>query len=240
MTARGDVWSRGYCGLHNPAYPHKSREECHPLCTFYIMIQRQYYWAYMPERYQYAIPLQCDEGHPDRQNFETLAQFKRDAVSLIENGAGLFLFSKNKGNGKTSWACKIANHYIGQVARGRMDMGIVVFISVPDFLRELRANFNAETFSGEVANKIDLIKTAELVIWDDVGTEIPTKWVRETLYQFINHRESNGLSQFYTSNLPLKTLATEEYLGDRIADRIRGQCLPIEFKGISQRGAGAW
>jgi DNA replication protein DnaC len=85
--------------------------------------------------------------------------------------------------------------------------------------------------------KRDLLEV-DLVIWDDIGTETPTPWVRLQLYIYISHREAEMMSQIFTSNVPLEVMEREQYLGERIVSRITGQCEIFEFKGRGRRGVG--
>jgi DNA replication protein DnaC len=80
-----------------------------------------------------------------------------------------------------------------------------------------------------------LIKQVDMVFFDDIGTESPTKWVREQLYIIINHRYAEGLCSIFTSNMSLAQIGHEEVLGDRIASRLDGSCDVIEFKGNDRR-----
>jgi DNA replication protein DnaC len=187
----------------------------------------------MPAKYQYDLPLECDDE--DRDAFLFLKDFKDNIEEHVEKGHGVFLSSHGKGNGKTSWACKIMSEYFRKVALTNNLRCRGLFINVPEFLDILRNNMDDP--SEDVAELQDEIRSADLVIWDDIGTEIPTKWVRQTLYKFINYRESNGKAQIYTSNIKISALSDEDYLGDRIVDRIYGQCEIIEFVGSSRRDA---
>jgi DNA replication protein DnaC len=109
----------------------------------------------------------------------------------------------------------------------------VFYINVPDFIQLLKDNMSnpSEHMQAMIYN----IRNADLVIWDDIGTETPTTWVRQTLYTYINHRYSNMLSQIFTSNIMPETLCDEQYMGERIVDRIAGCCDMHEFTGQSRR-----
>lgn len=218
-------WAEKYC----KGYPNK----CEEYCIGYVQLGNIYSLSNMPRRYQYDMPLFCDSE--DRDTFIALRDFQQNVVDHIAEGHGLFIHSPTKGNGKTSWACKIMNEYFKKVALNNNLRCRGLFINVPEFLDQLRDNMDEP--SEDMRDLQESIRTADLVIWDDIGTENPSKWVRQTLYKFVNHRESNSKSQIFTSNTPLEELSAEEFLGDRVVNRIRGQCRVLEITGASRREA---
>lgn len=205
---------------------------CSEYCIGYIQMKNIYILSNMPKRYQKEMKL-TDPG-PDLKAFKFLKEFQENVVEKVDEGAGLFLYSERKGNGKTSWACKITNEYFRKVALSNNLKCRGLFVSVPEFLQDLRKEISNPTQHME--RMVENIETADMVIWDDIGSEKPSDWVRERLYTYINHRESRGKTQIYTSNISLDELADDRYLGERIASRINGQCHIIEFKGIDRRG----
>lgn len=207
-------------------------EKCTEFCIGYVQLQNIYELSNLPKRYQFDIPLIAGQ---DMESFIKLRDFMDNVVENVEQGRGLVLYSKTKGNGKTSWACKIMNAYFKAVALTNNMRCRGLFLNVPDFLQKIRENFNNP--SEETQELIENVQEADLVIWDDIGTENPSDWVRERLYTFINKREAEGLSNIYTSNIPLETLENNKYLGDRIVSRILGQCSVIEFVGGDRRRA---
>lgn len=217
--------AEAYC----KGFPHK----CQEFCIGYVQMQNIYDLSYIPKKYQFEIPLVPDQE--DRSAFMTLREFQLSVEDHIKEGHGLFIHSKSKGNGKTSWACKIMNEYFRKVAMTNNLRCRGLFVNVPEFLDKLRDAMDEP--SEEVRDFCQEIMRADLVIWDDIGTENPSKWVRQTLYKYINYRESNAKSQIFTSNIPLMELVKEEFLGERVVNRIKGQCKIIEFVGQSRREA---
>ena len=77
------------------------------------------------------------------------------------------------GNGKTHLAAAIANY--------RANAGEpVLFVVVPDLLDHLRATFNPSA-NIRLDKRFDEVKTAPLLVLDDLGTESATAWAREKL-----------------------------------------------------------
>jgi len=212
--------AESYCKAFN-----EERSNCHDLCIGYVQMQNIYELSKMPKKYQFGF--QLDKPGRDRESFMQLKNWELNAKENVIDGKGLILYSPTKGNGKTSWACKLMNAYFKGVALNNNMRCRGLFVSVPQFFRDMRDHIR--TPSEEMEEKLKNIITADLVIWDDIGCESPTNWVRENLYIFINHREQNNLSQIYTSNVHMEQLKKEQYLGERIVSRMLGQCDLYEF-----------
>lgn len=111
---------------------------------------------------------------------------------------GWLLFQGNYGSGKTHLAAAIANYRLAQGDR-------VLFVTVPDLLDHLRASFGP---SSEVAydELFEQVRTAPLLILDDLGAESATPWAEEKLYQLINHRYLHALPTVITTNCELNAM----------------------------------
>ncbi|MEX1029973.1 MAG: ATP-binding protein [Paenibacillaceae bacterium] len=223
-------WAEKYCRRFN-----EHRSNCHEYCIGYVQLQNIYSMSNIPVRYQHDLPMFADVR--DKDTFMFLRDFKDNILNHAQEGHGLFIHSKIKGNGKTAWACKIMNEYFKKVVLDNNLRCRGLFINVPEFLDQLRSAMDLDKTPEELLETQDHIKSADIVIWDDIGTETPSKWVRQTLYKFINHREANDKMQIFTSNISLGTLTKDDYLGDRIVDRIKGQCKVLELVGKSHRDA---
>jgi len=101
------------------------------------------------------------------------------------------------GTGKTHLAMALANEAI--------DRGVLtLFATVPDLLDHLRAAYNeSEVSSPDVL--FEQMRSAEILILDDLGVQRSSAWVDEKLFQLINHRSMHWLSSF-TASLPGKPL----------------------------------
>ncbi len=91
-----------------------------------------------------------------------------------------------------------------------------------------KAKFNRDTEEGEAAAvRIKRMESCDLMILDDLGTEMPTPMGQSALYTLINNRLVNGKKTIVSTNL------TNEELNKRytpqIASRILGefQCMPF-------------
>ena len=160
--------------------------------------------------------------------------FKENIVEHVEKGEGLYIWSSNTGNGKTSWACKIMSYYFRKIAftSGLENEGLYIYL--PTFLDDLRNSYSDP--SPDFEEELEMVKACKLLIIDDIGAERVTEWVRERIVSIINTRTANGLSTIYTSNLSLKGL-TDKLGDDRISSRIRGSVQEINLLGKDNRGA---
>lgn len=211
------------------AYCQKDRKECSELCGGYRVLRALYNLSRIPEKYRYNIPLKPEPA--DVLAFEALNDYKETVLTHIEDGKGLYIWSKSTGSGKTSWACKIMSHYFRKIAfnTGLENEGL--FIYLPTFLEDLRNYY--DTKDPEFEEVLEMLKKCKLLIIDDIGSEKFTEWVRERLVSIINTRVSNGLTTLYTSNLSPEELKAE--LGDRISSRILGSSGVIEITGGDRR-----
>ncbi|MBC8077889.1 MAG: ATP-binding protein, partial [Chloroflexales bacterium] len=116
------------------------------------------------------------------------------------------------GCGKTHLAAAVAN---AALARGRG----TIFAAVPDLLDHLKATF-APSSSETYDERFELLRTVDLLVLDDLGTESATAWAREKLYQLINHRYVQRLPLVVTSNVSLDLL--DGRIRSRLQDRALG------------------
>lgn len=121
------------------------------------------------------------------------------------------------GAGKTHLAAAIANY--------RTDLGDPpLFVVVPDLLDHLRATFSPSS-STTLDRRFEEVRTAPLLILDDLGTQATTAWVKEKLYQLFNHR--------YNAELPtvITTATSLEEMDARLRSRMLDKRL-CEIYGI--------
>ena len=80
---------------------------------------------------------------------------------------------------------------------------------------------------------IDRYYDAELLIIDDLGTEIVNNFTRSYLYEVINTRINNRKCTIINTNLSKNEI--EERYSERITSRLFGEYFPIIFKGTDIR-----
>lgn len=129
------------------------------------------------------------------------------ANQYASNLKGWLLLQGTYGCGKTHLAAAIANFAV--------DMGVpTLFLTVPDLLDLLRFSFEAENVTFE--ERFEQIRTADLLVLDDFGTQSATAWAQEKLFQIVNYRYINRLPLVVTTNVQLSEI--EERIRSRLQD----------------------
>jgi len=144
--------------------------------------------------------LQADE-------LKSLQKALKAAHNFAEKPKGWLVMMGTYGSGKTHLAAAIANYRAG--------LGDPpLFVMVPDLLDHLRATFSPKS-DVSYDRRFEEIRTAPLLVLDDLGTQSMTPWVREKLYQLFNYR--------YNAELP--TVITTSDSLDEMDARIRSRLL---------------
>lgn len=154
-----------------------------------------------------------------QRGFDTAREFAENPQDWLVLNSVAF------GNGKTHLAAAIAN----EVARKGERQ--VLFIMVPDLLDHLRATFNPSS-GARLDKRFDEVKTAPLLVLDDLGTESATAWAREKLYQLFNYRYNARLPTVITTAIPVDEL--DPRLASRMLDGSR--CTFFVVEAPSYRG----
>lgn len=162
----------------------------------------------------------------DLEAFKQCKDYLDTIEKQVDRGKGVFI-SGTPGNGKSTWMYKFARRYMETMAQGAKDSTRpVYYANVPELMNSLKLAFKDDSLSRSIETRM---KESDIVIFDDIGAENSTDWAKEQLYQYINYRYSNNLTCLFTSNLKLTQLE------QRIADRINGSCIVVEFKSQSSR-----
>lgn len=99
--------------------------------------------------------------------------------------------------------------------------------------------------SGLVKEKIDDVKTAQVLILDDIGAEQSSPWMRDEILQVIlQHRMQENLPTFFTSNFSFADLeqhfassknGNETWQAKRVMERIRFLAEEVHMEGENRR-----
>jgi DNA replication protein DnaC len=114
------------------------------------------------------------------------------------------------GCGKTHLAAAIANE---RTALGKP----ALFVVVPDLLDHLRATFSPAS-QARFDQRFEEVRTAPLLVLDDLGTESASPWAQEKLYQLFNYRYNARLPTVITTAKPI----------DKVDPRLRTRMLDSE------------
>ncbi|WP_373325662.1 ATP-binding protein [Sporomusa paucivorans] len=151
-------------------------------------------------------------------------------------GLGVMLYGK-PGTGKTHLAAAIVN---ARLASGNQ----AVFVTVPELLSDIRDTIGRGDDTSEL---LDIVKSVDLLVMDDMGTERMTAWVCEQLFSVVNARLMRKKQTVVTTNYtPSELIARmairdrhgnidDDLPGKRIVSRLTEMCQKVELRGKDQR-----
>ena len=156
----------------------------------------------------------------------TLVDAYNSAREFADDPDGWLILLGGYGCGKTHLAVSIANYCIEQ---GRS----ALFVVVPDLLDHLRATFSPYS-STSYDRRFDEIRTAPLLILDDLGAHASTPWAQEKLFQIFNYRYNARLPTVVTSNHSLEEI--DKRIRSRMADPILSRIVTILAPDFRETG----
>ena len=150
------------------------------------------------------------------RNLKTCQRF----ADAFGEGIGNLLFVGGTGLGKTFLSACIANAVT--------DKGYsVAYESAPQLFAKLEKNrFNPDEESRRQAEEL---ATCDLLIIDDLGTELPGNFVTAALYSLLNDRLLSGKSMIVSTNLNVEEMAKR--YSPQIASRFEGGFKGLTFVG---------
>lgn len=137
----------------------------------------------------------------------------RAAMEFAEAPENWLLIFGPNGCGKTHLAAAIAN-------RCRQRGERPVFFMVADLLDYLRHLMDS---GGSFLDGFNQLRNAPLLILDDLGAQSDVGWVRDRLFQLINHRYAARLPTVFTASMD-----SLERLEERIASRLNDPAICTE------------
>lgn len=201
----------------------------------------------IPKKYEDCTP----DTLPTGTDFKMVRAYISKLPKVVEEGKGLFLFSKptatNKfgtGNGKTTSAITILNEFtILQTMRHikgeiKLETNPSLFVKASDFQNTYNSQFRGTQEMGQQAsmryyNYKSLMKEVQMLVLDDIAIRNCTEAFQGELYEVIDHRCVEELATIFTSNVDLGELAG--IFGDRIASRIEGMTIAVPYSGTDYR-----
>jgi len=177
----------------------------------------------------------------DPNRMVAVDQLQAYVQSAIREGlpkTGLYL-KGDFGTGKTY----LAGYLLQKLAKAGFS-GVIVYM--PEFVEDAKAiMFEPQ----KLKETLTLMKEADLLVFDDIGAENLTPWVRDHVLGAILNYRMNRKPTFYTSNHDLEDLekhfsfthkeGEELHKGQRLMDRIRPFVDVIHVRGRNHRGARA-
>lgn len=151
-----------------------------------------------------------------QRNFDVCRKYARE----FDAAAGNLLFVGNTGLGKTYLSACIA----AQVA----DKGFgVVYETAAHLFRKMeKARFSPDA---ETEREMERVQNCDLLIMDDLGTELPGAFVTAALYSLVNDRLLAGKPMLISTNLNVDEIARR--YSPQIASRLQGSFNRLTFVG---------
>lgn len=199
---------------------------CTSSCIRYIQFNRLLELSNLPE--SYYKPIKLNDTYitdNDKEMFDKLNSI--DMLEFVKEGKNLFICSNGCGNGKTTWAIKLMQRYFYKSWQNSYDITRGIFVKVTKLLNDMR-NFE------DIPEYTTRVKDADLVIFDDLGSDRLTDFGHEQLIQIIDYRLDHNLSNIYTSNITKsEDLITK--IGARLTSRTFNSSKVITFDSRDYR-----
>lgn len=142
------------------------------------------------------------------------------AKDFADGPGGWLVILGANGCGKTHLAAAIANKVL---ANG----GKVFFAVVPDLLDHLRTSF-APGNEASYDETFDEVRSADLLILDDLGAQKSSPWAEEKLYQIVNYRTLMQLPTVVTTDvMPESMRSAYPRIAARVLDPLSGNKIEI-------------
>ena len=160
-------------------------------------------------------------------NYDAMQMFVGSLKGFADNFSAdtyrNYLLLGGTGLGKT--------HLSTAVAKTVIDKGFDVFyVTAVGMLGDFEDKRFGER---DVENKTERYYTADLLIIDDLGTELVNQFTLSCLYDVINSRINNRKCTFINTNLNKNEIETK--YNERITSRLFGEYYPLPFTGTDIR-----
>ncbi|MBP0725563.1 ATP-binding protein [Bacillus sp. RG28] len=158
--------------------------------------------------------------------------FVKNFKEMMNQGKGLYFYSKIKGSGKTRLAASVLNAVVK--TSDKLDKPLrFYYTSTSDLLEEIKKTFNSDS-KVKSEQILEAVKTADLLVLDDIGVEKVTDWVEETFTRVLDYRLQNKKVTIFTSNLTIEQLDMK-YQQGRVSSRIEKMSFPVAMPEESIR-----
>lgn len=158
----------------------------------------------------------------DLEHFKKIYTKARNYVEEFANTYRNLFFYGNVGSGKSFLSCCIAKEILKQ--------GYEVFYFSSVSLFDTLANFTFRSADKqELAGFTERLKQCDLLIIDDLGTELTNAFVSSELFTILNERDFAKKATIISSNIRLEDL--RDQYSDRIFSRVISNYDIVRFEG---------
>lgn len=185
------------------------------------------------KRYQNATFESLDLNRPDdfKRAVERCKKYCQNWDEVKRQGLGIYIYG-DVGTGKSLLTACIGNYLLERFTT-------VLFTNFFEIAKQIKKTFTDNSMTESAF--IDRLTSVDLLIIDDLGTEIVTKngertWLQDKIYDVINARYINQKSTIFSSNESLVDLVENCGLMKKTVDRIAAMSTAkIELRGRSYR-----
>lgn len=210
-----NCWYKDFCEKYGTS-------DCKYTCKKFTQTDYMFQLSNLPKRWWKPVKVSTD--FLSDYSAEILNTIVADCEFFVLSGFNLYLYG-HVGVGKTSWAIKIMNRFIADIAERNDFTPRAIYVNVPSFLRD--AKLHMKYVDNNYLEFLKTIQTCNLVVWDEIGQTDPTNFESQWLYSYINERIFAGKSNIFTSNLsPDKLREIDKRLESRICQG--SDCIEVE------------
>ena len=175
----------------------------------------------------FSLDWYSDEENPAlgisaRENMDYICRRCKTYAETFGPGSDSLLLTGNPGLGKTFLSAAIAREVSGE------GWSVVYDTAVHVFERFEARKFGRES-GEEVESDVDRVMACDLLILDDLGTEMSTPYVQSALYTIVNGRLLEKRATILSTNLKPRDLARR--YSPQTASRIEGEYRILPFFG---------
>lgn len=162
---------------------------------------------------------------PDQQlALDRCKRFADGFQAALSSGASIVMLG-NIGTGKTHLAVAIAHQIMARAHT-------VMYSTAMELVARIRDTMRRDA-TVSTTDLVDMAGAVDLLILDEFGVQGATEDVRSHLTNVIDRRYRNAKPTIFISNMNGQEFA--DYVGDRVADRLRERSRAIQFNWESQR-----
>ena len=172
----------------------------------------------------YYRGFQTENGGSCYQAMEKVYFFCQEYARQFTNHSSSILMFGKTGRGKTHLSLAIANRVLQNGYN-------VLYDSAINFLRQVEKEHFGRGGSND--DTLDTLLSCDLLILDDLGTEMTTSFVQSALYQLINGRLLTGKCTVISTNLDPEELGRR--YGAPLLSRLEGEYQLLPFVGTDIR-----
>lgn len=165
-----------------------------------------------------------DEKASNRERMRKYYNYCKSYAMRFTTDARNIIMIGNTGLGKT--------HLSLAVAREVIEKGFgVIYCSTPDILGKLEKEHFGKAYTD--SDSEETLKSCDLLILDDLGSEFHTSFTKNVMYNLINYRLSHNKPTIISTNLDLSEL--EKLYSSRLISRLIGEYVIMNFVGTDIR-----